>query len=354
MAPLLDDGPHSQRAQTNADGLDHSGSEPPEAHKSHDPERPQIRNSGYTNHIRSASRITWDGSEPLPRNRSPSPQPRPGQSRLSSPPPRPSSATSLSNYYPAPEHGRLTALADRWSYDRERMPSPPPATRGSRPGTPMGDPDTPVAARVSRPASTLAESRSQSRAPSRAQSGIFDITNGSAESDDSLPPFSDFDQGGQQLSPHLRQSCHILTGEEMEMLARPPPSHPPMTASTRPSSSSSPPSSPPDYARGAAGVSAVALPPPPAGRGPESASSTTPPPKPSQPREGLDRHPNRNSVIHGSDHSFDLRPSCLGLCDIAPVRAVLGKVGAWVMGVVTPVSFGLLTGCLASMMSGCR
>src|SRR5690348_17534671 len=34
-----------------------------------------------------------------------------------------------------------TPLTDRWSYDRERMPSSPPSLRGSRPSTPVSGND---------------------------------------------------------------------------------------------------------------------------------------------------------------------------------------------------------------------
>ncbi|AEO55804.1 hypothetical protein MYCTH_2299998 [Thermothelomyces thermophilus ATCC 42464] len=338
MTPLSDDVPRISRgAEANADKRAHGDGDvgPPRAHESQDPWLQQARNAGYTTHIRSASRTTWDGRAPLPRSRSPSPPHAPAQSRLSNPP-RPSSAISLPNHHAA-EHGRPTVLADRWSYDRERMPPPPPAPRDSRPGTPgtpASDPDASDTG-FSRPASTLIESQT----PSRQQSGFFNFMNGSAEPNDSPPLPSDFDQRGQHLSPHLRQSCHILTDEEMEMLARPPPPHPPMTAPSRPSS--------PGRDRGACGSAAP-------GHSSESTSAVAPP-EPPQPREGVGRHLNRNSVnSHGSDHSRDVRPSCLGMCDIAPVRPVLGKFGAWFMGVVTPVSFGLLTGCLASTISGCR
>ncbi|KAL2159047.1 hypothetical protein VTH06DRAFT_2806 [Thermothelomyces fergusii] len=330
MSLSFDEGPHIIKSRTNADKLKYEDAECPIAHLSHGPGQPQARTPGYTTHIRSASRITWDGREPLPRSRSLSSSHGPIPSRLTSPL-RPSSAISLPNSR-VPEHTRPTALADRWSYDRERMPSPPPAPRGSRPGTPAGDRDG-SETRPSRPTSTLGVSPASSTAPS----GLFD-RNSSADLDDSPLQFSDFDQVGQHLSPHLRRSCHILTDEEMEMLARPPLAHPPMTASSRPAS--------PDSERDAYKPAAP-------GRGPESTCGIHLP-KPFPSKEDLGGRLDRHGVIHGGDHSLDVGPGCLGSCDIAPARAILGKFGAWLMGVVMPVSFGLLTGCLTSTISGCR
>jgi hypothetical protein len=47
------------------------------------------------------------------------------------------------------------------------------------------------------------------------------------------------------------------------------------------------------------------------------------------------------------------KPGCLGLCEIATARRIGGTFGAWLMGTLIPVTFGVVTGCVAAATS-CR
>ncbi|KAL2196618.1 hypothetical protein P885DRAFT_78344 [Corynascus similis CBS 632.67] len=286
------------------------------------PSRPRGGSPGYTSHVRSASGTIWDGSP------SPLPQPRVRRSNK----PRPSSATSFPDYRTL-EYGSPAVFPDRWSYDRKRMPSPSPpralSAPSSRPGTPaVSDYGDISDTGFSRPASTFIGSRPSSRRPSLVPSSSVELTdiNPSAATSSTPtvkvmpppPPVYGDSQDKPQLSPHFQRSCHLLTDEEMEMLSHPPPTQSPMTASS--------------------------LSPPPPSSSFDKQESVLPKPA----NNGRRNHPGRN----GGGGEFKVRPGCMGMCHIAPAQAVLGKFGAWLMGVVLPVSFGLLTGCLASMLPG--
>ena len=274
---------------------------------------PSHLRAGYSSHIRSASRTSWDGRVALSSSRTPSPSPPHSPVRHSNRP-RPFSAVSL------PDHtlSRPTVLADRWSYDRERMPSP----HSSRPGTPLSEHESSGAA-FSRPASTFIDSRSSSRPPFIRVDASTDLDYSRVPSTPTLgapilklipPPVGD--PGSQQQEQKSnRQSYHLLTSEEMDRL-----SHPPMSAS------------------------------------PFSPSSMTATPKlsnevsrlgpPKQKGQGYS-HAGEGEEEHGS------KPGCMGLCEIATARSIGGKFGAWFMGMVIPVTFGLVTGCVAAV-AGCK
>ncbi|KAK4245538.1 hypothetical protein C7999DRAFT_42951 [Corynascus novoguineensis] len=287
------------------------------------PSRPRGGSPGYTSHVRSASGTIWDGS--------PSPLPQPQVRRSNKP--RPSSAISFPDYR-ALEYGSPAVFPDRWSYDRKRMPSPSPprapSAPSSRPGTPaVSDYGDISDTGFSRPASTFVGSRSSSRRPSLGPSSSVELTdiNPSAATSSTPtvkvmpppPPVYGDSQDKPQLSPHFQRSYHFLTDEEMEMLSRPPPTQPPMTASS--------------------------LPPPPSPSFDKQESIL-----PNPANNGRRNHPGRNGGGGGGE--IKVKPGCTGMCHIAPAQAVLGKFGAWLMGVVLPVSFGLLTGCIASMLPG--
>ncbi|KAK4038845.1 hypothetical protein C8A01DRAFT_17099 [Parachaetomium inaequale] len=280
-----------------------------------------LRASSYTPHVRSSSRTSWDGrvhhDVPLPAGRTPSPSPPQSPARRSNRP-RPLSAISL------PDHAfsRPTVLADRWSYDRERMPSSP---HSSRPGTPVSDHEAFEIA-FSRPASTFIESRPSSRPQSILLSASTDLGYSHTPSTPTLrliPP-PDSDRESQRLGkPQDRQSYHLLTSEEMEMLSRPPPLHPPMTASPPPTPSPAPsPGAPTPKLTNE--ISRLG---PPIQRGQDY----------TQPDDGNEKDKAR----------------CMGLCEIAPARQIGGRFGAWFMGMVTPITFGLVSACVATV-AGCR
>jgi hypothetical protein len=44
---------------------------------------------------------------------------------------------------------------------------------------------------------------------------------------------------------------------------------------------------------------------------------------------------------------------CMGLCEITPARQIGGRFGAWFMGMATPITFGLVSACVAAV-AGCR
>ncbi|SPQ24976.1 80f714f5-32db-4f09-9faa-eafeaa913976 [Thermothielavioides terrestris] len=115
--------------------------------------------ASYASHLRAESRTSWDGTLPNRARRSPSPSPPQSPARRSYQS-RPVSAIGLAGNH---SFGRPTVLADRWSYDRERMPSSPPAAR-SRPGTPGSERAASDRA-FSRPASSHIESRPASPTP---------------------------------------------------------------------------------------------------------------------------------------------------------------------------------------------
>ncbi|KAK4153646.1 hypothetical protein C8A00DRAFT_15164 [Chaetomidium leptoderma] len=288
-----------------------------------------LRTGGYTSHMRSSSRISWDGRARVPSSRTPSPSsspppsPSPGSpSRHQSPVrrsnrPRPSSTISL------PEHsfGRPTGLPDRWSYDRERMPSPPPAPHGLRPGSPLGEHEA-LEVAFSRPASTFMSSPASSRPQSILLSASTDLGCSQTPSTPTLrvtiaPPACEGESSQQQRPQSKEHAYHLLSSEEMEMLSRPPPTQPPMTPSPSP---------------GAAAVSTPKLTHEISRLGPPK--QNTPPPD-------------------DSDEKKEDKPGCLGLCEIATARQFGGKFGAWFMGMVIPVTFGLVTGCVAAA-TGCR
>ncbi|KAK3905508.1 hypothetical protein C8A05DRAFT_41563 [Staphylotrichum tortipilum] len=265
-----------------------------------------LRAASYTSHIRSSSRISWDGrvaDAPADRTRSPSPARSPARRRDR---PRPISAISL------PDHSYIgpTPLADRWSYDRERMLSSPPSLRGSRPSTPVSGNEAFEAA-FSRPASTFIESRPPSRAPSILPTASPDLSSFHTPSAPTLRVVPPADTGsGSQQEPLKRQSYHMLTSEEMEMLSRPPPPHPPMSASP--------------------GVSQS--------------------PSLSAPNIGSEKTQTHNHPEDSKDQDQS-KPGCMGICEIATAKRMGGIFGAWFMGMVIPLTFGLVTRCLAG---GCR
>ncbi len=271
--------------------------------------QPSHLRAGYSSHIRSASRTSWDGRVALSSSRTPSPTPPHSPVRRSHRP-RPLSAISL------PDHtlgSRPTVLADRWSYDRERMPSP----HGSRPGTPLSEHESSGAA-FSRPASTFIESRSSSRPPFVHMHGSIDLDYSHVPSTPPtlkvIPPPVGDRESLQQEQKSKRQSYHLLTSEEMDRL-----SHPPMSAQ---------PSSPP---------------------------SMTPTPKLSNEvsRLGPPKQKDRGYSHAGDREEHESKLGCMGLCEIATARSIGGKFGAWFMGMVIPVTFGLVTGCVAAV-AGCK
>jgi hypothetical protein len=135
-----------------------------------------------------------------------------------------------------------------------------------------------------------------------------------------IPPPTDFGGESQQQhqEPLKRQSYHLLTSEEMEMLSHPPPAHSPMSiSSSRPAS--------------------------PVGSKPKLTSEIS---HLGPPRQTHHDH------IHPEDEEKD-RPGCLGLCEISTARQIGATFGGWFMGVVIPVTSGLVTGCVAAV-TGCR
>ncbi|KAK3291769.1 uncharacterized protein B0H64DRAFT_445799 [Chaetomium fimeti] len=290
-----------------------------------------LQAGSYTAHARSSSRTSWDGVRvPQPSSRTPSQSPPQSPVRRSNRP-RPASAISL------PDHalGRPTALANRWSYDRERMPSPPPPARGSRPGTPLDDWEA-LEAAFSRPASTLIESRSSTRPPS--------ILSASAElgghshsastptlrvhppppGDNPQPHPQQYPQEQQHHHPRPRQPYHLLTPQEMELLAHPPPLQPPMTASPHSPESPLPSPSPtPKHTN----------------RQPQPQPYTT---------AKNDNNNNNDTTRNGTNEK---ESSCTNLCELTPARQVCGRFGAWVVGMAIPVTFAGVMGC---MLGVCR
>jgi len=276
---------------------------------------------GYGSHSRSTSRTSWDGqlaahqSTDYPRSPSSS-YISPRQYR---PRERPTSAVSL----PDRAYIRPTVLTDRWSYDQQRMPSPPSRTPqyGTRPCTPISDMSGyPSAKPISTPLN--------SRPPSRPQSVVLDPSANSTygyfagkPAARVTPPWanelhapeapSDYPQQQQRL----REPYHCLTTEELDMLAHPPPR---ISAST-----------PPELHTGE--PIAVA-----GGQGAKT----------------RDKRSSKVLSKEIEDEDESRKPGCLGLCEIATAKRIGGKFGAWLMGTLVPVTFGLLTRCLSGALSG--
>ncbi|KAH6846990.1 hypothetical protein B0I37DRAFT_374061 [Chaetomium sp. MPI-CAGE-AT-0009] len=292
--------------------------------------RPSHLHAGsYTAHARSSSRTSWDGVRvPRPASRTPPQSPPRSPALRSSNRPRPLSAISL------PDHSldRPTALPNRWSYDRERMPSPPPPARGSRPGTPLSDWEA-LEVAFSRPASTLIESRSSSRPPSLLLSDQGGHSHSASTPTLRVhpPPLGENPQQhlqGQHSKP--RQPYHLLTAEEMELLAHPPPLQPPMTASPQsPQSPQSPHSSTTPLA-----------------------DSTAPPKHPTRPKtspnQQLQPHTTTTNTTNNNinENENEKESRCTNLCELTPARQICGGFGAWVVGMAVPVTFAAVSGCL--------
>ncbi|KXX75601.1 hypothetical protein MMYC01_206568 [Madurella mycetomatis] len=282
--------------------------------------------SGYTSHLRSSSRTSWDGR--MPELATPAIQTQPHRARRRS-------AISL------PDHGTLgrpTVLSGRWSYDHERMPSPPPGPLGSGPSTPISQE---FAFPSSRPASTFIESESSSRPQSAIIDDPVDVSFSYTASTPTLkvippPPDSPADSSSPFQQPaslgrinrqRLRQdddAYHILTSAELEMLSRPPPTSPPPSPRTGPVEE-------PLEAH--------------AHQRRQRQSKTD------NRRRSLSRLGNNGNS--DSDFEADVKPGCLGLCELATGKMMVGKLGAWLMGTLIPITFGLVTGCIATA-TGCR
>ncbi|GAB1313764.1 hypothetical protein MFIFM68171_03974 [Madurella fahalii] len=301
---------------------------------------PSHLRSGYASHLRSSSRTSWDGktpalTTPAARTRSPSPVRDSHQAR-------PRSAISL------PDHtlSRPTILSDRWSYDRERMPSPPPPPHGSGPSTPMsqefGFPS-------SRPASTFIESQPPSRPHSAILDGLVDASFSYTASTPTLrviPPPSDgpadsayafqhpdsLDQENRQRLRQDNDAYHILTSAELEMLSHPPPTSPPPSPRTGPDE---------EPLKGGARTREQQ----------EQQQQQQQRQKSDHRRRSRSRFGNHGASDRESE--ADVRPGCLGLCELATAKRMVGTFGAWLMGTLIPITFGLVTGCIAAA-TGCR
>ncbi|KAK4239537.1 hypothetical protein C8A03DRAFT_14096 [Achaetomium macrosporum] len=305
----------------------------------------------YASHLRESSRTSWDGGLPQPASRTPSPSPPQSPTRRRYQPPQGLSAVSL------PDHSRRsfeslrpTVLADRWSYDRERMPSPPPPrSHISRPGTPtpLSEQDGDVSEfGFSRPASTLTASRPSSRP----QSIVLDTTStdpaGSPHNrpssptlmvtpppDSSSAPEQYSDLKGDQLPQRLgRRSFHSLTTAEMEILSHLPPAHPPMSASSSrlPSRSPEVVASPNSQQSG------------------YSKELTSPAPE-------KQRNVRRDDEGGDGEEEDEMtgRGCCLGLCEIGTAQRIGGTCGAWLMGTLLPIGFGTLLKFVGHIFAGC-
>lgn len=298
--------------------------------------QPSHLRAGYASHIRSTSRVSWDGRVALPdadsRTHSPSPPHSPVRRSHR---PRPLSAISV------PEHsfGRPTVLTDRWSYDRERMPSP----HGSRPGTP-----TPRSERqsfeagFSRPASIFTESRPSSRPPSILLTDMSSsIQLPSTPTLRVMPPPDPGHEGNKPGKKLKEEPYHLLTSEELEMLSHPPPLHPPMSASPL----TTPPTSPWASPLASPATSPLASP---VWRAPKLSSEIS---RLGPPKQKVPGHASPGP--HESEEEHDKKSGCMGICEIATARRIGGTFGAWFMGMVIPVTFGLVTGCVAAV-TGCK
>ncbi|KAL1839544.1 hypothetical protein VTJ49DRAFT_1407 [Mycothermus thermophilus] len=325
-----------------------------------------LRATSYTPGLRARSRLSWDGQRPLPQNsssRTPSPSPPPSPIRHATRRPRPASAISLPDYYHHDARGRPTIVTDRWSYDRERMPSPPPlrppaayaysvSAASSRPGTPVSIAEH--AGFSSRPASTHIDSAP----PSRPHSAVFPVADHTPNTPTLriVPPE---ESQNHQKEPLKSQPYHILTSEELDLLSRPPPLHPAMTASplSRPPSLSSASQTPDDTTTGASTPTAAS----------KLAISETTSPSWQLRGEGREtdtkehQQPCPDNCTKPHEHHYaapGLEPippggCCGGLCEFATAKVVGGKFGAWLLGMAIPVTFRVVSGCLSAVF-GCR
>ncbi|KAK4120978.1 hypothetical protein N657DRAFT_132251 [Parathielavia appendiculata] len=285
-----------------------------------------LRAESYTSHIRSDSRTSWDGTTVPSRTPSPSPSQSPVRRNHR---PRPLSVVTLPGHSPV----RPAVIADRWSYDRERMPSRPP--------TPLhvsNDEGTGVASSP-RPASTTVTDSGPS---SRAESIPLSASTADRLSSPALtlipPPPPDFGES-QEPKGKFRQSCHLLTSEEMEMLSHPPPPPSPMSAKRPLASPSSPPSPPPP------GVPPASLKP---NQKPVNETSSSPLGAPPHQKGDQLLPVHRRHMVGDLDKD---RPGCLGLCEILTAQRIGATFGGWFMGVVMPLATGFVNRCVAAVTS---
>ncbi|KAK3309237.1 uncharacterized protein B0T15DRAFT_134748 [Chaetomium strumarium] len=319
----------------------------------------------YASHLRESSRTSCNngtGRLPQPASRTPSPSP----TRQRYQPPQALPAASI------PDHSRRsleslirpTVLADRWSYDRERMPSPPPlGTHISQPGTPSTDGDVSEFG-FSIPASTFTGSQPSSRPQSlllvdttpstdpcgsslhhrvRPSSPTLMVTPPPESSSSAPEQYSDLkgDQTPQRLG---RRSFHSLTSAEMEILSHPPPAHPPMSAAAAASQRSLSSRSPDTVV-----AAAVASP-----NSKQNGHSKRELTSPTWERQGRARADN-----HGGDgeeeeeEEMTGKGCCLGLCEIGTAQRIGGTCGAWLMGTLLPIAFGTVLKCAGHLFAGC-
>lgn len=270
--------------------------------------------STYTSHLRSSSRTSWDGLElsrplPIPRPRSASPRPA---RRLG----RPHSIAYL------PDNHLLNV--DRWSYDRVRMPSAPSST------------ESPESEPLPRPCSPPTTRRSPPPSPSSFSSRPISVhfVNAFGGPDDPILPLpsTPYHAAGTGASTPTLSVTHPDGSTEPCSLMLPSPLH--QAQQEQPALYSAAETEPCSNLK----------------HDIHTAPSTNKPPSPLGETAEGDTAKSRTGRQRGmSVDSIMNTPGCCGLCERRTAKLIGGKITAWVMGTLIPVTFGVMTGILSKM-----
>ncbi|KAK0668078.1 hypothetical protein QBC41DRAFT_322672 [Cercophora samala] len=271
--------------------------------------------STYTSHLRSSSRTSWDGldlNHPLSASRSRPASPISAR-RLG----RPHSIAYLPD-------SRLLNV-DRWSYDRVRMPSAPSSTQPPESGP------------LSRPSSPQTPRRSSSPSPSSVSSRPISVhfVNAFGGPDDPILPLpsTPYATGTGASTPTLSVT-HPDGSTEPFPLVLPGPLHAQQEQHAF-------------FPAAETGHSSFLK--------RDDAPTTTAASEPLFPQGETARENTAKGVaVTGRQRGMSVdsimdTPGCCGLCERRTAKMIGGKITAWVVGTLMPVTFGVMTGILSKM-----
>ncbi|KAK4174122.1 hypothetical protein QBC36DRAFT_358264 [Triangularia setosa] len=276
------------------------------------PRLPSYLQSTYTSHLRSSSQTSWDGLN-LNRPRSIS-RPRPASPRPARRLERPHSIACLSDNY--------LLNVDRWSYDRVRMPFTPSSTE---------PPELQPSWRSSSPR-TAPQSASPSSSPVSTRPISAHFVNAFGGPDDpTLPlPSTPYATGTGASTPTFSVT-HPDGSTEPLPLVLPSPLHAQQQYNTLLPAAETEPPSPlkRDIHMTASRYE------------PSSSQSEISKGSETKNKTGRQRGMSVDSIMN--------TPGCCGLCERGTAKMIGGKITAWVVGTLIPVTFGVMTGVLSKI-----